>query len=541
MLKVLIVEDERLVGLGISEYVNETEGFMVMGIALDGIEAIEKIEKEEPDIVITDIRMPRMEGTELVKYLNTHYPSIRKIVLSGFDDYEYVRTALVSGVMDYLLKPVDDRELARVLKNLRQDIEREAKNKEMRLRQNIKLNNSLPLLRDQFVLDLLNQKYSSRKNAAEKLRFFDLKPEEGQYVVVLVSINSYGLLCEKKGQDEGQLLLFILRNITEEIVGRHASFLSSSSGGDVILAIHVPDDHKNNGISFIKRIMVEVYQNLLEHVREEFTIATGTAAESFMNLKQSFVAASDALQHRFYKKSSALVHYEETRNKPFSRYDTITFSGYIERGENIFDNSVKTGATGRLRFYLEELYAFIEDMRLFPADAVKVFTDLQTRIQIKSNDVLKAIYESYSIEYSYEKNIEKFSTLEGIKSYTERFYSQIITKVIHNMHSKDKKMVEVAREYVRNHYHEKITLENIAAVTYLNPNYFCEMFKNQTGENFIDYLTRYRMERAKELLRDVRMKTYEVSHRVGYDNADYFCKVFKKVVGVPPGQYRDLD
>jgi two-component system response regulator YesN len=109
------------------------------------------------------------------------------------------------------------------------------------------------------------------------------------------------------------------------------------------------------------------------------------------------------------------------------------------------------------------------------------------------------------------------------------------------MRSKDKKLVEVAKDYVRKHYHEKITLENIAAVTYLNPNYFSEMFKNQTGENFIDYLTRYRMERAKELLKDVRMKTYQVSHRVGYDNADYFCKVFKKVVGVPPGQYRDLD
>lgn len=541
MLKVLVVEDERLVGLGISEYVNETEGFRVMGIALDGIEAIEKIEKEEPDIVITDIRMPRMEGTELVKYLNTHFPSIHKIVLSGFDDFEYARTALVNGVMDYLLKPVDDRELVKVLKRLQQDIEREAQKKEMQLRQNIKLNNSLPLVRDQFVLDLMNQKYISRDVLEEKLHYFELSPMDGQYVVVLVSLNSYGLICEKKGQDEGQLLTFILRNITEEIVGRHTSFLSSARGGDVILAMRVPEKQIEDSMAFVKKVMVEVYQNLLEHVREEFTITTGTTSEGFMNLKQSFGAACDALQHRFYKKSSVLIHCDEARNKPFARYDTITFSGFIEKGENIFDNCVKTGATGKLRSFLEELYTFIEEIRLYPADAVKVCTDLQTRIQIKSNEVLKAIHESYSIEYSYEKNIEKFSTLEGIKSYTERFYSQIITKVIHNMRSKDKRIVEVAKDYVRKHYHEKITLENIATVTYLNPNYFSEMFKNQTGENFVDYLTRYRMEKAKELLKDVRMKTYEVSHKVGFDNADYFCKVFKKVVGVPPGQYRDLD
>lgn len=541
MLKVLIVEDERLVSLGISEFVNETEGFRVMGIAQDGIEAIERIEKEEPDIVITDIRMPRMEGTELVKYLNTHYPSIRKVVLSGFDDFEYARIAIANGVMDYLLKPVDDQELVKVLKKLEQDIRQEAEKKEQMLRQNIKLNSSLPLLRDQFVLDLITQKYMTREIVAEKLRYFELAPSDGQYVVALVSLNSYGLLCEKKGQDEGQLLLFILRNITEEIVGRYTTFLSCVNGGELILAIRVPEEEKHDADRFIKRVMVEVYQNLLEHVKEEFTIALGIAAESYMSLKQSYEAAYAALQHRFYKKSSSLIYCDEVKNRPFARYDAVTFDAYLEKGQNIFDNCVKTGATGRLRSFLDDLYTYIEEIRLYPMDAIKVFTSLQTRIQIKSPEVLKAIYDSYSIEYSYEKSIEKFSTLEGIKSYTERFYSQIITKVIHNMRSKDKKMVEVAKDYVRKHYHEKITLETIASVTYLNPNYFCEMFKNQTGETFVDFLTRYRMEKAKELLRDVRLKTYEVSHRVGYENADYFCKVFKKVVGVSPGQYRNLD
>ncbi len=541
MLKVLIVEDERLVGLGISEFVNEIEGFWVMDIAQDGIEAIEKIEKEEPDIVITDIRMPRMEGTELVKYLNTHYPSIRKVVLSGFDDFEYTRTAIVNGVMDYLLKPVDDQELVKVLKRLQEDIRQEAEKKEQMLRQNIKLKNSLPLLRDQFILDLMTQRYTTSEVVVEKMRYFEIEPANGQYAVVIVGINSYGLLCKKKGQDEGQLLLFIIRNITEEIVSRYTTFLSCVNGGEVVLAICVPEAEQNDSARFIKRVMLEVYQNLLEHVKEEFSIAMGTVVEGYMVLKQSYETAYAALQHRFYKKSSSLNYWDEARNKPFTRYDEVTFDGYIEKGQNIFDNSVKTGATGRLRFFLEELYTFIEGIRLYPADAIKVFTGLQTRIQIKSPDVLKAIYESYSIEYSYEKSIENFSTLEGIKSYTERFYSQIITKVIHNMRSKDKKMVEVAKDYVRKHYHEKITLDNIAAVTYLNPNYFCEMFKTQTGENFIDFLTRFRMEKAKELLRDVRMKTYEVSHRVGYENADYFCKVFKKVVGVSPGQYRNLD
>jgi hypothetical protein len=116
---------------------------------------------------------------------------------------------------------------------------------------------------------------------------------------------------------------------------------------------------------------VEVYQNLLEHVREEFTITTGTAAEGFMNLKQSFGAACDALHHRFYKKNSTLVHYDEAKNKPFARYDTITFSGFIEKGENFFDNCVKRDY-GRLRSFLDELYTFIEEITCM-GRRVKVF------------------------------------------------------------------------------------------------------------------------------------------------------------------------
>jgi two-component system response regulator YesN len=133
-----------------------------------------------------------------------------------------------------------------------------------------------------------------------------------------------------------------------------------------------------------------------------------------------------------------------------------------------------------------------------------------------------------------------FDTLDEIKKYTIDYYDKVIRMIGEIRKRKDKKLVEVVKDYVLKHYNEDITLNRIAEIVYMNPSYICDLFKNQTGEHFVVFLTRVRIDKAKALLKNVKIKTYEVGQMVGYEDPTYFSKVFKKVVGVSPSEYRSL-
>jgi two-component system, response regulator YesN len=169
-----------------------------------------------------------------------------------------------------------------------------------------------------------------------------------------------------------------------------------------------------------------------------------------------------------------------------------------------------------------------------------LLTDTYLKLQIEYSEFKKAVTEGLGSEFSYLKHIEAYDTLDEVKKYTQELYTGIIKQIVDIRKRKDKKLVEIVKEYIIKHYNEDITLNRIAEVVYVNSSYICDLFKTQTGENFVDYLTKIRIEKAKVLLRNVKIKTYEVGQMVGYEDATYFSKVFKKVVGVSPSEYRNI-
>ncbi len=541
MLKILVVDDERLVRMGLTEFINEEEGFEVVGQAVDGLDAIEQVRIRQPHVVVTDIKMPKMDGRELVKYLHTNHPSIRKIVLSGFEDFTYVHDTMKNGAVDYLLKPVDEKELIGLLKRIREDIRTEEEVRINNLSLKIQLNESFSHLRDRFVFNLLSGCNSSAEEIHKKLDCFNIKTGVNRYSVVIVGINNYKFICRNEGMEEARLKSFIVRNISEELISKHAGFFSCSEGGELMAAVALTEEDESRREKMLDGLLDEIFSNLMKYTRISFTLAVGEAVEGILEIKQSYDGAAAALRSRFYSRSPAVIKFKDMKEHPFHRIDSGIFYTLIEKYESAFNNCIKTGNPGKLKALLEELCSRLKQSGIYPQEAVKLFADLHTKLELTIPEFKKSLMEICEQDYSYSKELELFDTLEDMQVYTNTLYSRVVERINSTACRKDKKLVEVVKEYVEKHYSENLTLNKIANIAYVNPNYFCEVFKNQTGENFVDYLTRVRIEKAKSLLRDISMKTYEISRLVGYESSEYFSKVFKKLVGVTPSEYRNLN
>ncbi len=534
MLKILVVDDEKLIRKGLAKTINAFDrGYKVIGEAANGVEAIENIEREKPDVVITDIKMPKMGGVELITNLEKRFPSIKKIVLSGFDEFDYVRDTMKRGATDYLLKPVDFELLGELLKKIEDDIKSEKQSNTNMLDLKIKLNQSFPLFKDQFIKELICEgKCSSFDNIEEKLQYFSIRLPIGRYQVIIVSIDNYKHTYEEIGPEQSKIDTFIKRNISEESVSYYTDFFSFMDDMGLVIACSVSENNQE----MIDLISNEIFINLTNNTPLNYTISVGRPVDSFEKLKESYDSALDTLMKRFYLTGSNILKFDGNRkcfNKSQLKILTDNYQIRLRSCVDVVNDQQIAEVMGELCMKLGEMSAE-------PSDAVKVLIDIFMKLQVENVNFKEAVVETFGFDYSYEKNLNLFDTLHEMNKYTCNVYKKTISKLKEMYGRKDTKLIELVKDYILNHYKEDITLTKVADAVYVNPNYLSEIFKSQTGENFVDYFTRVRIEKAKELIKDIKSKTYTVGELVGYDDPAYFSKVFKKVVGVSPTKYRDL-
>jgi two-component system response regulator YesN len=533
VLKILLVDDEIVIRKGLSKAISRDKDFIVIGEVSDGIEAMNLIDKQIPDVVITDIRMPNMNGTELVGQLSQKYPDIKKIVLSGYEDFEYVRESMRNGAADYLLKPVDDNKLHDLLENIQLEIMAERKNKEERIDKNIKLNESLGFLRDQYLNPVItNPSIKVDTQIYNKLSYYGINVDSSdKFSIMFISVDNYKKLCAEQGEEEGKIQYFIIRNISEEIVGDENEYFSCQT--ELGLAIFI----KTENDDIIRQVADSIYKNLKKYTQIRFTVVLSAVAEDIMNINLLYRDACLLLQHRYYNIGSSIIVIDKSDNLHIWNTNIeLIISDFEKRLENCIELT-------RLND-VNSIFCYLADYAKTKYISAKVInqllSDVCAKMKFKSSDFKRAVGELFTDEYSYFKELEMIDTFDGIQKLSVDFYTAVITQIISIRSKKDKKIIQVVKDYISEHYNEDIPLSKISEIAFVNSNYFCDLFKNITGETFIDYLTRYRIDKAKILLKDVSVKTYEVGIMVGYDDPNYFSKVFKKVVGISPSQYRNI-
>ena len=531
MLKVFLVEDEFVVREGIKKNVDwKSHGYEFCGEASDGELAYPMIQKLKPDIVITDIRMPFMDGLTLSRLIKKEMPWIEIIVLTGHEEFEYAKEAIKIGIAEYLSKPINGEELLKEVDALADKIEEKRKEREIREMYMKEMEENFLKERK----DLFQYLVTGSKSVPELLEIadkLDIDLSAMWYNIVLIKTQSVNHAHDeysnslvkaeqelKKLDDEAHLLVF-----DRNLEGKALVFKADSE-----------EELKRIQTEYLER-MQEI---LVNYADVRYFGGIGLPVNRLRELPVSFEKASHAFAHRYLVQESCILNSDETEQRV-----------YLEKEEfNISNVNPKQIDRSKIREFLkfgdrEEAVYFVEEF----------FKDLGTNA-MKSN-----IFRQYITMDAYfcvvdfleglqipRDEIEPVDITSGILQSEEgamKYVAQIIEKALELRESSTSNRYgdivdEVMRYIEKNYADEELSLNLLASHVNFSPNHLSMVFSQQTGQTFIKYLTDFRMNKAKELLRCTGKRSSEISLEVGYKDPHYFSYLFKKTQGMTPTQYR---
>lgn len=532
MYKVLLVDDEALIREAISENIQwEEMGFSFMGACENGKQAIEMIEKEQPDLLLTDINMPFVDGMELTKYVYENYPDTKVIIISGFDEFEYAKNAVKYQVLEYILKPITPMEFSQTLQRVKKLFdERRESQRDMKKIRSAYVSN-LPTLQGRYLHHLLNGTvdYEKLQEKQEELRL-NLRAE--CYNTALVEGDSLEPFTKQYANVKDELALFAIYNITAEIVAEEGCGIVFQSMEEKTVIIFMGTN---------KKILKEKMNQILPRIRaaiEEFlniqvTIAVGKTVFSVEGLSDSFAKTKSALEYKFMlggNQTIAAEEYEEIRNSA-KRMDIFEWASRIATA--IRTNKEEDIITRTREFISQIKISYVNKNRSI------VYVQNLLLSVINLLDMTEELEEEvYARERTFVNEIYQFDNLDAITGkLTEIFF--VISKGMSNQRdSYGKRQALLALDYIEEHYADsEVTLNSVCNSLAMSTSYFSSVFKNHTGETFIEALTKKRIEKAKVFLEQTNKKTYEIAELVGYSDAHYFSITFKKITGKTPTEY----
>ncbi|OCT11822.1 hypothetical protein A8709_28560 [Paenibacillus pectinilyticus] len=536
MLRILVVDDELPIRQGLSFIISDLDpSYEIIGEAANGYEALLLIEETKPDLVITDIKMPKMDGVKLVKRMSEWFPEIKKVVLSGFDEFEFVREVMKEGVLDYLLKPVVESQLHELLIKIDRDLEAEKQSKLDSLSMNMKFNESMPLLRDQFLQQLIcSGKRLARRDAGEKLDYYNIEVMDGMYAVSLVQLDNHRYLQMSLGTEQLKINQFIVKNIAQESAALHAQCHSFYQDTILVLVYNVKDQASLEHIQ--SSIASDIFRNLKTYTKLRFSISSGRAVAQFQDLNESYESAVSQLGYRFYRSNSSIID----GNAKLPRFLEASFPKVTSELQKGWLDSLSTGDTRKLKGAFANYCQY--HVNQFTQPSLVILELSNTFLSLQSDNVRfkEALIDCFGVAFSFVKFLDQFDTLDEIRLHTINLFSEVIQHMQVIDQKREKKSIQQVKSYIIENYREEITLGKMADLVFMNANYLSELFKIQCNINFIDYVTQVRIDKAKSLLKNSSYRTYEVGELVGYDDPAYFSKVFKKMIGVSPSEYRNL-
>lgn len=531
MLKVFLVEDEFVVREGIKNNIDwKSHGYEFCGEASDGELAFPMIQKIKPDIVITDIRMPFMDGLALSRLIKKELPWTEIIILTGYEEFEYAKEGIKIGIAEYLSKPINGEDLIKEVDAVAVKIEQ--KRQDRRIREMYVKEMEESFLRER--KNLFHYLVAGNKSAAELLEIAEkvrIDLSSMWYNIVLLKMQS----THHAYDEYSNILLEIeekLSGIEEE---SHLLIFDRNLEGQALLfkadSKEMLETIQNNYLNEMKKILASY-----EHIR--YFGAIGTPVTRLMELPFSFERASHAFAHRYLVKESCILDSENMEQPAFLEQESYNISNVdpkqMDRGK--IREFLKFGSKEETVYFIEEFFKGIG------ANAMKssVFRQYITM------DVYFCIVDFLEGLQISKDEIEPFDVTSASLQNKEsaiNYITKIIKKAVELREKKANNRYEdivneVMRYLEKNYADEELSLNLLAAHVNFSPNHLSMVFSQQTGQAFIKYLTDYRMNKAKELLRCTGKRSSEISIEVGYKDPHYFSYLFKKTQGMTPTQYR---
>lgn len=542
MLKIFLAEDEVVVRETIKRMIPWEElGFELVGEAADGEMALPLLLRQQPDLLITDIKMPFMDGLTLARLAKKEIPGLKVVILSGYDDFNYAKQAIGIGVEDYLLKPITKNALIERLSEIRSRYEHEKTQKEyyekfQREMQAYGKNSS----RD-FFEALVGGSMDMMEvyKRAEKLGL-DIVAEA--YNVLIFTMN-----CDEdfSGQrDEYSSWEAESLELLENFFAGHSSAMLFRSN---IFSYGVLLKGQRETIEENTRACVDEIRKILSRQdgRREWFLAVGQSVERLSQIQKSYHTASRAFSQRYLYDENILYYDEmETMEHP---------GGQAETEDNAYLQKVDVNALNPaiLQKFLsnglqEETENFVKDyfyaIGQEPMESLVFRNYVILNVRFSVISFIKGLgCDTNEMESADTEEVlaESGKNMESAIAYAKKMISQAIEIRDQNSGNKNRSILKTAVDFIDSHYmDEEISLNTVANVANVSSNHFSALFSQNMGQTFIEYLTSLRMNKAKELLRCTGMRSSEIAGEIGYKDAHYFSYLFKKTQGMTPSDYR---
>jgi two-component system response regulator YesN len=517
--KVFLVEDEIVAREGIRDSVDWAEaGFEFCGEAPDGEMALPLVEERRPDVLITDIKMPFMDGLELCRVVRGRMPWVKIIILSGHDEFEYAQEAVRLGVTEYLLKPVGVEDLRGVLRRVAGQLEREREEREGLERLRHEVEDEVGLRQERFLLKLALGGMSSGE-AIEEGRRLGLELVARWYQVVVVEVEGG---VERFDYDQYERI----EQIIGRVVGRRPDVFLSKKGvlkRLLLLKGETAEEVEREACLLGELIKGEVEKTGGCSVR----VGVGSPQERIGTIYQSFARAlarlqQDGVSGHFRPEGqldrSRLLDLDKSALEDFLRY------GVMDEFGKFFEVYVEGLGEAAVQSYLIRNYIFV-DIVLTTAKFVHEL----------GGDVDQVIPE---IKYV-ESLLMNIKTLDQLRAETRRVFGGALAFRDSQVQNPYKTIIDQARKYIERHYGDPdLSLDEVAGQVNLSSSHFSVVFSRVMGESFSEALANIRIERAKELLRTTSLKSFEIAAQIGYNDPHYFSTVFKKHTSLSPKEFR---
>lgn len=520
MLKVFLVEDESVVREALRDNIPwQQYGYRFVGEAGDGEMALPLIRKTVPDVLITDIKMPFMDGLALSHIVKSEYPDMKIIIISGYDDFDYARQAISEGVDEYLLKPITRRSLQKALAEIREKIEAEQEQKNY-----VRKFQSEMQQYEQYALRSFFEKVFEGKLSAQELY------EEAGRQGLDINASGYNLILLGVQADESrdELLRYFLR-FPECLVFRW----NMNTHGILLMGdVETLRERANTHIEYITRVCGQAPD-------EEWYVAAGTPVERFSQLSECYRIVNHIYAYRYLTPQQHVltdqVMAEAEPNGGEERFggldadkvDPEIIRGFLSSGQQT------------------EVHEFVGSYLQGLGDALssRLFRDyLLLNIQFTAQSYVGSLGSSQE-EFLQTVGAERIHEIVNGPDTMEQYVCTLLTEALRlrdeKQQTQGKKVLQSALNYIEENYmNASLNLDEVAQAGGMSPNYFSGLFSQEMKQTFVEYVTGKRMEQAKQLLRQTEQPTAQIAAAVGYKDAHYFSFVFKKTVGVSPREWR---
>ncbi|MBO2945698.1 response regulator transcription factor [Paenibacillus sp. F411] len=518
--RVILVDDEPIILRSLRAAIPWEELSMeVAGEAKNGEAALELVKQLQPHVLISDIRMPGLDGISLMKEVMQEQPKLFFIFISGYGEFEYAREALREGAFDYLLKPIDHEELAASLLRAVAALKKQEENDRL-----LHSMQTLSLLaRERLFTELIE----GSRSPLLQLQWLEHNELDQSWYMAVLQLDRFEKLEAAWSRDEKRLWLFAIRNILEEWFensGGLTVFPFRSGEWLLIFPERMKELQKQLGhelISLIKR-----------HTKLSASVGFSLTASGMQQLGEAYESATRALYQRFYTNGEGVYCAEQN-----SRISTSAGSSYPKNLEASLLDRVRTLDQEGLRSGLQEVYAYLEAQGCLRPAAEQILVELSVVLYRQFKDMRTG--QEWSLEELLQ-DIHASDSLKDMMSVLQITLARWMKDSAAEPSREDMHTVmEKARSYIQEHYQKDLSIEEVSEYSHLSISHFCTLFKQSSGYTFVEYLTLCRIEKAKHILRNTSVKVYQVAPLVGYQDPRYFTQVFKKVTGHTPTEYRE--